>query len=213
MAQTRPDTFRAPAQHEAEQLLHLARLIHAGASSGASDALSGQALTPVQWTALRYFARANRFSRTPSAFSDFNGTTRGTASQVVKSLIGMGLLARHVNKADARSALIEVTPAGLARLRDDPTSQLGAAIEALEPPLRAALAEGLQRLTTQLARSKGAPIFGHCQECRHCEAEPEAAFCHCTQSWLDRSEMGALCVDFAPAGLSATALNPRGGRA
>jgi hypothetical protein len=31
--------------------------------------------------ALRFFARANSFSRTPSAFAEFQATTRGTASQ------------------------------------------------------------------------------------------------------------------------------------
>ena len=29
-------------------------------------------LTPAQWTAERYFAAANRFSRTPSAFAEFH---------------------------------------------------------------------------------------------------------------------------------------------
>ena len=29
-------------------------------------------LTPAQWAALRYFASANRFSRTPSAFAEFH---------------------------------------------------------------------------------------------------------------------------------------------
>lgn len=44
-------------------------------------------LTWAQWTALRYLARANSLSRTPSAFAAFHGTTRGTASQTIKSLI------------------------------------------------------------------------------------------------------------------------------
>jgi DNA-binding MarR family transcriptional regulator len=45
-----------------------------------------EGLTAAQWAALRYFAQANRFSRTPSAFAAFHGTTRGTASQTIKSL-------------------------------------------------------------------------------------------------------------------------------
>ncbi len=44
-------------------------------------------LTAAQWTALRYFARANCFSRTVSAFADYHATTRGTASQTVKGLV------------------------------------------------------------------------------------------------------------------------------
>ncbi len=185
----------APAEDETDQILHLARLVQSGTSTGGG---SEPPLTPAQWTALRYFARANRFSRTPSAFSEFNATTRGTASQVVKSLIGMGLLQRHANETDGRSALIEITEAGRARLRDDPTAALGAAIAALEPGLRAALSEGIAALTSNLARQKGAPVFGNCRDCRHCDLEAQAAWCHCTQSRLDPVEMGALCIDFAP---------------
>ena len=62
----------------AEQVLQLGRMASA-------EALA-EGLTPVQWAGLRYFARANRFSRTPSAFAAFHGTTRGTASQTIKNL-------------------------------------------------------------------------------------------------------------------------------
>ena len=46
----------------AELLLHVAR-----ASQGEEP--GGAQLTAAQWTALRFFARANRASRTPSAFA------------------------------------------------------------------------------------------------------------------------------------------------
>ena len=39
-----------------------------------------------QLMALRFFARANSFSRTPSAFAEFQATTRGTALQAIKAL-------------------------------------------------------------------------------------------------------------------------------
>jgi hypothetical protein len=35
-------------------------------------------LSPAQWMALRYFARANPFSRNPSAFAEFQATRLGT---------------------------------------------------------------------------------------------------------------------------------------
>ncbi len=41
-----------------------------------SEAFSA-GLNPAQWSALRYFQRANRFSRTVSAFAQYHGTTRG----------------------------------------------------------------------------------------------------------------------------------------
>ena len=66
-------------------------------------------LTPAQWSALSYFARANRFSRTPSAFAEFRGTTRGTASQTIKSLIAQGYLKQTRSEADRRSIRLDLT--------------------------------------------------------------------------------------------------------
>lgn len=174
----------------AEQIVHLARLAHGAGDTG---------LTPAQWTALRYFARANRFSRTPSAFSDFHATTRGTASQTVKSLVALGYLDRCPNQADGRSALIEVTPAGRAKLAEDPLGDLEACIAALPPALRTALGQALARLAPALAQRRAAPVFGPCDSCAHCDTtQPGPAYCRCTQTLLDQAEMGALCADFAP---------------
>lgn len=178
------------ASRTAEQVVHLARLAHGAGDTG---------LTPAQWTALRYFARANRLSRTPSAFSDFHATTRGTASQTVKSLIGLGFLERRANEADGRSALIEVTEAGRRQLERDPLGDLAACIAALPEAQRQALSATLAGLATAIARVRCAPVFGPCNACGHCDTtQPGPAYCRCTQTLLDAGEMGALCADFAP---------------
>lgn len=180
------------ATHAAELLVHLARLVH-GVSANT-------ALTPAQWTALRYFASANRFSRTPSAFSEFHATTRGTASQTVKSLIAMGLLERHTNEADARSTLIEVTALGHARLEEDPLRDLIQCIEALPEDRRRAFVATLSQLGADLSRCRATPTFGKCGDCGHCDTKgSSSAYCRCTQSSLNGDDMNALCIDFAPA--------------
>jgi DNA-binding MarR family transcriptional regulator len=79
----------------ADLVLHLGRI--------ASREALVEGLTPAQWTVLRYFARANRFSRTPSAFAAFHGTTRGTASQMIKNLEIQGYLTRMRSEADGQS--------------------------------------------------------------------------------------------------------------
>src|SRR4029453_5577167 len=66
------------ARETAELLLLVGRLRQAEGYDGE--------LSPAQWMALRFFARANSFSRTPSAFAEFQATTRGTASQAIKAL-------------------------------------------------------------------------------------------------------------------------------
>mgnify|MGYP001187732478 CR=1 FL=1 len=180
--------------HSAEMLVHLSRLVH-GSASDAS-------LTPAQWTALRYFASANRFSRTPSAFSEFHATTRGTASQTVKSLIALGLLMRQAHDSDGRSTLIEVTEAGKAKLADDPLGDLIHCIRDLPEAQRQAFTRTLADLGTALARRREAPMFGKCGDCGHCDsAQSGPAYCRCTQSMLTGDEMQTLCIDFAPTSL------------
>ena len=99
-----PDTQAAPATL-AELLVHVGRSAR-GEEGGPAR------LTAAQWTALRFFARANRASRTPSAFASFQATTRGTASQTIKTLEARGLLARRRCEHDGRSVRFEVTEAG-----------------------------------------------------------------------------------------------------
>ncbi len=174
----------------ADLIVHLARLAHSG--PGAAQ------LSAAQWTALRYFARANRFSRTPSAFSEFHATTRGTASQTVKSLVSMGFLERRSNEADGRSALIEVTDAGHAMLAQDPLADLRRALAEQPAEVRAALMTHLRAATETLAERRSARTFGRCDECSHCAPRDTGAYCHCTQAMLRAEEMGALCIDFTP---------------
>jgi len=179
------------ATHVADQLVHVARLVH----SAASD----PSLTPAQWTALRYFASANRFSRTPSAFSQFHATTRGTASQTVKSLVALGLLERNACPHDGRVARIDVSAAGWLKLDSDPLSDLSHCIDALPLDQRIAFSQALRTIGGALATLRAAPRFGNCDDCGHCDtSEPATAYCRCTQSILCDADMHSLCVDFVP---------------
>ncbi len=177
----------------ADLILYLARLGQSCPS--APDAMP---LTSAQWAALRYFARANRFSRTPSAFSDFHATTRGTASQTVKSLVALKLLERRSHDHDGRSTVIEVTEAGRAQLRADPMRDLRAVLDALPVAQQRALAAALGQTIQDLAARRMAPVFGTCSDCNHCEIRPLDCFCRSTQTALCPSDMQAICVGFQP---------------
>ena len=93
-----------PARKTAELLLQVGRLVQAEGYDGE--------LSPAQWMALRYFARANSFSRNPSAFAEFQATTRGTASQAIKALEASGHLVRRRSKVDGRSVSLRLTSKG-----------------------------------------------------------------------------------------------------
>ncbi|MGY6549787.1 MAG: MarR family winged helix-turn-helix transcriptional regulator [Roseinatronobacter sp.] len=182
-----------PEDDLADLIVHLAKL---GQSGGhASDEVP---LTTAQWTALRYFARANRISRTPSAFSDFQATTRGTASQTVKSLVALGFLRKQSHDHDGRSTLIEVTETGLARLDSDPLRDLRTVLRDMPSATRSALSQALGAAIFQLAKLRDAPIFGTCSACQYCGARDYGRFCTLSQMALSAQDMQAICADFQP---------------
>src|SRR6056297_2870418 len=92
-------------------------LVHVGRAAQSEDARTD--LTAAQWTCLRFFARANGSSRTPSAFASFQATTRGTASQIIKSLERRGLVVRRRSERDRRSVRFDLTEQGRAMLDAD----------------------------------------------------------------------------------------------
>src|SRR5438132_12313095 len=100
------------ARETAELLLLAGRLVQAESYHGE--------LSPAQWMALRFFARANPFSRTPSAFAQFQATTRGTATQSIKALESGGYLVRQRSEEDRRSVTLRLTDKGNEAVACDP---------------------------------------------------------------------------------------------
>ena len=162
---------------------------------------SREGLTPAQWTALRFFARANRFSRTVSAFAEFHSTTRGTASQTVKGLVRHDYLVRHRSKRDGRSARLDVTDKALAVLAHDPLEDLELAAGVLSARARSDLASNLARVLGELAVRRGRRRFGTCPTCRYLEMDTDTSeraqcWCRLVDESLSAEETGQICVDF-----------------
>jgi DNA-binding MarR family transcriptional regulator len=172
----------------AELLIHIAR------SSRVADLASP--LTAAQWTCLRFFARANRVSRTPSAFASFQVTTRGTASQTIKTLEEKGLLARCRSDRDGRSVRLEITEQGNETLNADPLADLMRLIDLIKPKERAAFLATLSLLSETLAGLKGAQAFGTCKACTHYTSSDGGGYCACIAAELAPDDVGKLCVNF-----------------
>jgi DNA-binding MarR family transcriptional regulator len=172
----------------AELLIHIAR------SSRGEDLASP--LTAAQWTCLRFFARANRVSRTPSAFASFQVTTRGTASQTIKTLEEKGLLARFRSDRDGRSVRLEITEQGNETLNADPLADLMRLIDLIKPKERAAFLATLSLLSETLAVLKGAQAFGTCKACTHYTSSDGGGYCACIAAELAPDDVGKLCVNF-----------------
>lgn len=175
-------------------------LVHIGRSARAEGA--GSDLTPAQWTCLRFFARANRSTRTPSAFASFHATTRGTASQIAKALEERGLIRRQRSETDGRSICYLLTSEGEATLARDPLSDLTRALGDLPQAARDSLLAALSQVSERLSDLRAAPVFGTCSDCTHFSGPGGAAFCACMAAELAHDEIGRLCQSFRarPAG-------------
>ena len=188
-----------PARKTAELLLQVGRLVQAEGYDGE--------LSPAQWMALRYFARANPFSRNPSAFAEFQATTRGTASQVIKALEASGYLVRQRSKADGRSGSLRLTSKGKKALARDPFDVLVHAVDALDAKEQTAMHYALHQVLPTVAASGVHRYFGVCQDCTHfgremCGDLPStslsAAECLLLRVPIQPEDAGLLCVHFQP---------------
>lgn len=178
----------------ADLLVHVSRQAAQGPASGLSGA---------QWSALRFFAHANRFSRQPSAFASYHGTTRGTASQTVKSLVNLGYLEKQSSLSDRRSVTFNITETGASVLVFDPQNALVNALGSLEPEKKRFLNQTLNDLNAAL-KSAGEgkkEQFGNCTECRHYETEnATTGICHYqgNVALVEAKEVDQLCCRFSP---------------
>ena len=175
--------------HVADLVLQLGRAAYADCAAGG--------LTQAQWMALRFFARANRFSRNVSGFADFHATTRGTASQTVKSLVEQGYLERTRSDKDGRSARFDLTPLADNKLAEDPMDALVRAVGTLDARRKKQAAESLQQIMISLARERRGTMLGACTLCGHLRTGG-TFHCRLMQESLEASELEQLCVRFMP---------------
>ncbi len=111
-------------------------------------------LHPVQWAALRYYARAGRLTRTVAGLARFMGITKGPASRTTSRLVRRGYLLSEINEADRRVPFISLTEAGRNALQDDPILRLAESIGKLTVAERAAFASGLETVFESMLPDK-----------------------------------------------------------
>jgi DNA-binding MarR family transcriptional regulator len=185
------------ARETAELLVQVGRLVQAEGYDGE--------LSPAQWMALRFFARANQFSRNPSALAEFQATTRGTATQTIKLLEARGYLVREPSKADRRSIRLRLTSEGKKALARDPFEVLVRAVDLLDAKERTAMRRALHHVLSTVATSGAHRQIGVCQNCAHfgrevrCNPQRTAypgAECLLLGVQVQPEEAGLLCVHF-----------------
>jgi DNA-binding MarR family transcriptional regulator len=152
-------------------------------------------LVPVQWEALRYLARANRFSNAPGALARYLGTTKGTISQTLLALEKRGLVRKHARGGDARSVTLSLTPAAEKLLTHDPQKYLIESVGDLGGKTARRFARATSALLASQARRSGEPSFGNCLTCKHLRIETDdTLLCMAFGEKLNEHEAEKLCL-------------------
>lgn len=179
---------------------HIAALVERLGRLLASEA-HAEGLLPVQWEALRYLHKANRFSRTAAALVSYLGITKGTVSQTLKTLEAKGLVKKRVDATDRRSNHLSLTARGRRLLGKDPLATTIAAIDELGSPAQRSLSGGLDALLTARLNAQDRQPFGQCQDCRYFAARhPDGGphYCLLLQEKLARQDAGLICFEQQP---------------
>lgn len=157
-----------------------------------------EGLLPVQWEALRYLDKANRFSKTAAAVTAYLGLTKGTVSQTLKALETKGFIRKQVDAKDRRSNRLALTAKGRRILQKDPLSETTAALTDLPETARRSLAQGLEQLLTARLAAEDRQPFGQCRDCmyfarRHPEGEPH--YCLLLKERLAEADAEDICFE------------------
>ncbi len=138
-----------------------------------------------------------------SAFAHYHGTTRGTASQTIRTLVQKGFLRRLPDRHDQRSFRLDLTAQARAMLASDPFAGFASAAGSLGPRQCAMLARGLRALLEQVQDKRARRCFGVCTSCQHLQAaagEDGARVHRCLvkDELLHEGELGRICIDYGP---------------
>ena len=163
-----------------------------------------QGLNPAQWNALRYLARANKYSTSPGVLADYLGTTKGTVSQTLIALESKGLIRRIRCDEDRRKVSLGLTEAGDTMLGLDPLREIERASAGVPLADRDCLVAAMTTIVNELCTHQEGPRFGVCGTCCHLVCPDESDGCEgtrrcgLTKDPLATGELAQICVDFAP---------------
>jgi DNA-binding MarR family transcriptional regulator len=166
----------------------------------------GDGLNPAQWEALRFLARANRFSNSPGALTRYLGATKGTISQTVKALERKKLIEKTERPGEKRSIVLKLTAAGAAMMARDPWAGLAASCDELAGKTRRRMDKGLAELLAAEITRRLDPTFGSCLSGRFWRADAPRDdaqgphLCMLFDAPLAVRETTQICIAHEPAG-------------
>ena len=118
---------------------------------------SDRGLHAVQWSALRFYANAARNENTVSGLARYQGTTLGSASRTVSTLVNRGLLVPTTDPNDRRTKLLSVSEAGQQILSYDPLQRLEHALSLIPEDAVDLVHESIDAALVGLVNQRNAP--------------------------------------------------------
>ena len=112
------------------------------------------ALHQVQWSALRYFARAGGKTSNVAGLAKYLGVTTAPASRTAASLVKRGLVIARPSPDDSRSRHFSLTDNGHLLLDDDPLNRVSDILETLDKDELTAFTLALDKIYTGLTSPK-----------------------------------------------------------
>ena len=161
-----------------------------------------EGLNPAQREALRYLARANRFSNTPGALTRYLGATKGTISQTLMALERKGLIAKAARDAQ-KAVRLSLTEKGREVLANDPWTGLAADAEELGGKTRRRMQRGLEELLARELQRAGLASFGVCATCRFFREKGRDTdargphLCMLFEDALTNEDTSRICIEYA----------------
>ncbi len=163
------------------------------------DTASRHQLTLAQLQALHYLLECNRFSDTPLALAEFQGTTKGTMSATVSVLEEKGMIEKVGDKRDGRVVHCRLTETGraLAIQSFPPISLQRLMIQRVDT---SALRQELDKFTDRLQQKTRLRSFGTCTTC--CFFQPgtsaQPSRCSVFDTDLTDEDQTGICREHSP---------------
>lgn len=174
--------------HNVEILTRFARIV-------AADGYS-HGLQPVQWQALQFLARANRFSRTPKGLTAWLGQTKGSVSQTILALEAKGLVSRASDESDRRIVRVELSDAGRALLAEPPMTIAAQMLDRLPQPNRELFVASLKVMLREQLSASRQQLFGICRTCCHFSVQQTGSYrCTLLDLPLADHEANLICIE------------------
>lgn len=104
------------------------------------------AIQPLQWSILRFLARASKEQCTAHMVANFLGITAAPTSRAIQTLVKRGFLKQEKNKLDARSNILILLEPAQEALKQDPLIRLAECVSNLPEGDKAVFKKALERL-------------------------------------------------------------------